>query len=546
MRRFLRLKRFFKPQLTAFFLILIFGLSITAAGFAGEMITGKDVFKYTNKGAVYGSTYRSSSNAPRSLDPHQETYGLTTQVTNNTNNTLLRLTQDMTGVEPDLAKSWRQLDPLTYEFKLHKGVRFHDIPPMNGRELTSTDIKYSIQRVAGKYGKRANFKHRYYFEGKLASIETPDRYTVVFKTKEPYAPFIRYIAAPWSVIVPREAVEKFGNLKRKAMGTGPFILKEFVRGSHITMVKNPNYFKKGLPYLDKIHFKIMRDPQAVLSAFLAGKFDAVGVYFFQLPTVKKEAPDARIYRARGTHMWVIRTPPWIEGKKPLQPPFDKVEVRRAIAHAIDKERLLKLAWGGFGTVQIGCVPNFPPYSLPKEDQVEYNPELSKKLLAQAGYPNGFTTEFITWNLPYVTKPAQVIKEMLAQVGINVNLKTMEMAQYFNRTYRFDYLMSLHIMTAAVDPEEMFLPYYGPVDKSTFYKWSNPEIHKMIMAQSRELDREKRIAMIHKIQRMINEDAPNVFCYTQYRFWAQRPYVNYKFYFNEYQVRTMEECWFAKH
>ncbi|MBW2086152.1 MAG: ABC transporter substrate-binding protein, partial [Deltaproteobacteria bacterium] len=498
------------------------------------------------KGAVYGGVYRFSSNAPRSLGAHQETYGLTTQVTNNTNNTLVRLTQDMTGVEPDLAKSWRRLDPLTYEFKIHKGVRFQDIPPMNGRELTSTDIKYSIQRVAGKYGKRANFKHRYYFEGKLASIETPDRYTVIFKTKEPYAPFIRYIAAPWSTIVPREAVEKYGDLKRKALGTGPFILKEFVRGSHIIMVKNPNYFKKGLPYLDKIHYKIMRDPAAILAAFLAGKHNATGFYFFQLPTVKKEAPECNIFRAKGTHMWVIRTPPWIKGKKPQQPPFDKRKVRQAIGHAIDKKRLLKLAWGGFGTVQIGCVPNFPPFSLPPEDQIEYNPEKAKKLLAEAGYPNGFNTEFITWNLSYVTKPAQVIKEMLAEVGINVNLKTMEMAQYFNKTYRFDYFMSLHIMTAAVDPEEMFAPYYGQVDKSTFYKWSNEKIWKAIAEQSRELDEKKRIAMIHKIQRMVNEDAPNLFCYTQYRFWTNRPYVHYKFYHNEYQVRLMEECWLAKH
>jgi ABC-type transport system substrate-binding protein len=294
----------------------------------------------------------------------------------------------------------------------------------------------------------------------------------------------------------------------------------------------------------------MRDPSAVLAAFLAGKFDASGVYFFQIPTVRKEAPDARIYRQKGTHMWVVRTPPWIKGKhpfeKPLQPPFDSRKVRQAIAHAIDKEKLLKLAWGGFGTVQVGCVPNYPPYSLPKSDQVEYNPEKSKKLLAEAGYPNGFTTEFITWNLPYVSKPAQVIQQMLKEVGINVNLKTMEMAQYFNKTYRFDYLMSLHIMTAAVDPEEMFLPYYGKVETSTFYKWSNEKIWKMIAEQTHELDKKKRTAMIHDIQRAILYDAPNVFCYTQYRFAAIRPYFHIKYYYNEYQIRLAEDWWMGKH
>jgi len=146
----------------------------------------------------------------------------------------------------------------------------------------------------------------------------------------------------------------------------------------------------------------------------------------------------------------------------------------------------------------------------------------------------------------MAKPAQVIKEMMAEVGITLNLKTMEMAQYFNKTYRFDYLMSLHVMTAAVDPEEMIVPYYGKVDKSTFYKWSNEEIWKMIAEQSHELDKKKRVVMIHEIQRKINEDAPNVFLYTQYRFGIFRPYVHPKLYYNEYQTSMFETYWMDKH
>jgi peptide/nickel transport system substrate-binding protein len=129
----------------------------------------------------YGGIYRTLMQAdPRSLDAHQETYGATTVITGNTNSTLLRTNPEMTGWELDLAESYKQIDDTTYEFKIHKGVRFHNVPPVNGRELTSADVKYSIERAMGMYGRKADFKHYYYFD-KIKSIETPDKYTIIFK-----------------------------------------------------------------------------------------------------------------------------------------------------------------------------------------------------------------------------------------------------------------------------------------------------------------------------------------------------------------------------
>ncbi|MBW2060950.1 MAG: ABC transporter substrate-binding protein [Deltaproteobacteria bacterium] len=494
----------------------------------------------------YGGTLRVAMTPPRSLDPHMETYQQTTMVTNNTNNRLLRWNRDLTGVELDLAESWRRINDLTYEFKIRKGVRFHDLPPVNGRELTSADVKYSIERMAGMYGKSSKFKHKYYFENRLTSIETPDKYTIIFKTKEPYAPFIPYIASDWSAIVPKEAVEEFEDLRRKAIGTGPFMFKEFVRGSHITLVKNPNYFKKGLPYLDKIHIKIMRDPAAVMSAFLAKKLDAFGPYFFQVPTIKKEAPEAVILRRKSMHCWILRVPPCVKDYESLKPPFNDRRVRQAISMAIDKKKLLKLAWGGAGTVQIGNVPNFPPYSLTEADQVEYNPEKAKKLLAEAGYPNGFETDFITWNLPYMTMPAQVIKEMLKGVGIQANLKTMEMAQYFNKIYRFNYEMALHVMTAGYDPDDWLGHYFGSPEETTTYKWCNRKVWKLIVEQRRTLDKQKRTALIHEIQKELMRDGATTFLYTQDRFNAHWPYVHRPYYYHPNDPLMGELVWLEKH
>jgi peptide/nickel transport system substrate-binding protein len=164
------------------------------------------------------------SRAVRGLDPHFETWETTLQVVHQTYNALIKFNHDGTKILPDLAEGWEQTDELTYVFRLRRGVRFHDVPPVNGRELTSADVKYSIERqMTDQPGK---FQHAYFFLGKLASIDTPDRYKVVLKTQEPYAPLMNYLASPWTVIVAREVVEKYGDLQRHAIGTGPFIMKE--------------------------------------------------------------------------------------------------------------------------------------------------------------------------------------------------------------------------------------------------------------------------------------------------------------------------------
>jgi peptide/nickel transport system substrate-binding protein len=141
----------------------------------------------------YGGILRTALLAnPRSLDPHMS-WECETPV--NTYNTLLRWNKDMSRHELDLAESLDRPDDLTYVFKLRKGVRFHLLPPVNGREFTSEDVKYSIERAAGMHGLKALFPQRFRFEGKIESILTPDPHTVVIRTKDPYAPLLNYLAS---------------------------------------------------------------------------------------------------------------------------------------------------------------------------------------------------------------------------------------------------------------------------------------------------------------------------------------------------------------
>ena len=488
--------------------------------------------------AKRGGTLVVRSGPIRGIDPHLETWATTLQVVHQTYNALLKFNHDGTKILPDLAESWEQKDDLTYVFRLRQGVKFHNVPPVNGRELTSEDVKYSIERqMTNQPGK---FQHAYFFLDKLASIQTPDKYSIVFKTKESYAPFLNYIASPWTVIVAREVVEKHGDLQRHAIGTGPFIMQEYRRDQEAVFVKNPNYFRKGLPYLDEVRLQYVIDPVAATAAFRGQQTDISYVEFADVASIK--ATNPRVHVAEITTMFpiVLRTRPYDE-QRPLKPPFTEKKVRQAIQAAIKPEEFIEIVRSGWGITMTGPIPTYrKPWALPASARPEFDLKKAKRLLAEAGYANGFETELIVGSPGDNVKSAQVVKDQLAKVGIQVNLKPMEMAQYYNKSYSYDYSMSVHTALTGEEPEEAFRPYYGA--NATYYRWGNKEIHRLIDEQAKILDQKRRVEMVHLIQRMLLDDAPNVFLYTPIAHYGVQPWVkNYTVPINAYDQRY-EEIW----
>jgi peptide/nickel transport system substrate-binding protein len=485
-----------------------------------------------------GGTLVVRSGPIRGIDPHFETWGATMQVVHQTYNALVKFTHDGAKIVPDLAESWEQKDDVTYAFRLRPGVRFHNVPPVNGRELTSEDVKYSIERqMTAQPGK---FQHAYFFLGKLASIQTPDKSTIVFKTKEPYAPFMNYIANPWTVIVAREVVEKHGDLQRHAIGTGPFIMQEYRRDQEAVFVRNPHYFKKGLPYLDEVRIQYVIDNAAATAAFRGQQTDISYLEFADVASIKASDPRVHIAEILSMFPIVLRTRPYDE-QHPQKPPFTEKKVRQAIQAATKPEEFIEISRSGWGVPMVGPIaPNRKPWALPTSDRPEYDLKKAKRLLAEAGYPNGFEVELIVGSPGDNVKTAQVVKDQLAKVGIVVNVKPMEMAQYYNKTYTYDYAMSVHTMLSGEEPEESLRPYFGA--NATYYRWGNKEIHRLIEEQARVLDQARRLEMIHRIQRLVLDDAPNVFLYTPIAHYGVQPWVkNYIVPINAYDQRY-EEIW----
>jgi len=196
---------------------------------------------------------------------------------------------------------------------------------------------------------------------------------------------------------------------------------------------------------------------------------------------------------------------------------------------------------GWGITMTGPIPTYrKPWALPVAARPEFDLKKAKRLLAEAGYGNGFETELIVGSPGDNVKSAQVVKDQLAKVGIQVNLKPMEMAQYYNKSYAYDYSMSVHTNLTGEEPEEAIRPYYGA--NATYYRWGNREIHRLIDEQAKVLDQKKRVEMVHLIQRMLLDDAPNVFLYTPVAHYGVQPWVkNYTVPINAYDQRY-EEIW----
>jgi len=337
--------------------------------------------------------------------------------------------QSTVKMRPQLAESWDNPDPLTYVLHLVKGVKFQNIPPVNGRELTSEDVKFAIE-VYQKGG---------YREAKvspIAKIETPDKYTVKLTLKQPYAGFIEFFGSPVvAQIFAKEAYEAEGGLAKNVVGTGPYIAKEIKEGESFLMVRNPDYWQKDkdgvqLPYIDNIKGFVMSDISAQIAAFRSSQTDLTAlVSLRQVQDVLKTNPDLFLYRVPSA-IWGTLTMYYRLDKKP----FNDVRVRQAISMAIDRDRQVKTLYDGDGD-KMGPLPwvwTYPEWPRPYDKMgkyFQYNPTEAKKLLAEAGYPNGFkmTFQYAELGTGIVENGALMVQEDLRQIGITVDLKRLEAA-----------------------------------------------------------------------------------------------------------------------
>lgn len=494
------------------------------------------------RGGTFIGTIGSS---PRSMDPHFETFPEGTASTDNIYNGLLRYNADVTTIGPDTATAMpEQPDPLTFVFKIQPGIKYQNVAPANGREMTAEDVKYSIERqMTNDPGK---FQSAYFFLNKVSKVEAVDKYTVKFTTFKPYAPFLSYIAHPLTQIILREIVEQDGDLTKRAVGTGPFIFEEWQKDVQFKLRRNPDYFKKDaaggqLPYIDSYIIRVIPDASASRAAFINNDVHAVGVQNTFLEEVKKQVPKAT-YRAQPSQFWrQMRTSPYDGEKIQHRKPYTDIRVRQAIVQAVNKREVLDLVLSGDGALAHGPIlPQFKTWALP-DDPVKFDPADSRKLLEAAGLGSGFDEEMIFANYDDIANQVgEVLKQQMSKIGIRVKLVPMEVAAYFNKTYAYDYNMSHHIPRNNPEPDENLVSYFGPT--ATFFRWGNKEIQELIVKQSETVDQAERQKLVLDVQRKIVLDYPISFMYTPNNHFFTSAKVKGWFYPNDLYQGRKETLW----
>jgi peptide/nickel transport system substrate-binding protein len=349
---------------------------------------------------------------------------------------------------PDLAESWDiSKDGLTYTFRLRHNVKWHD-----GQPFTSADVKFSYLEVLPKYHPTGRVAFAV-----IASVDTPDPYTAVVRLKKPFAPFLFMTNLNNGPILPRHLLEgkdiATAEFNQKPVGTGPFRLAEVVKGSHYMLERNPDYFKPGRPYLDRVVLRVMPSPPSRVLAFEKGEVDVL--YSFFLPreqAARMKGMPGIVFKDYMLFPEVITLFFNLKDSKPL----GDLKVRQAIAHAIDKSFIADKGYFGLSRPAISPIPSNLAWAHNSKVTVyPYDPARAQALLDEAGYRG---PERMGLRLAYdpansaVNKAAEIVAQQLRAVGINVRQTPMERSLMIEKVFKqYEFDLFIHNYTTYGDP-----------------------------------------------------------------------------------------------
>jgi peptide/nickel transport system substrate-binding protein len=445
-----------------------------------------------------------------SLDPHQEQTFATLQPVAPLYSTLLQIDPyKYPNVIGDVATEWTiSPDGLAYTFKIRPGIRFHD-----GSPLTSADVKASYDKILNPPdGVRSIRKHHY---SAVAAVEAPDPGTVVFKLKFPSASLLTNLASPWNVIYPKKYLDKDPNhFKQNVMGSGPFKFKNYTRGSTFEGERNPDYYLKDRPYLNGYKFFISTETSVRAAAVRSGR---AHIEFRDLPVSEVEA----IKRHLGDKVVVQQTPFVIHFDISINntvKPFNDVRVRKALSLGVDRYTGARVLQPLTGLRDVGGLTRpGTEWAMPQAElekfagfgrDAEKNRAEARKLLAEAGYPNGFKVTLKNRNikLPYQDFAVYVIQEW-RKIGIEAEHRPLETASWYadGRDQGNFEVMVFPTGAFVDDPDQLLAPYISGSPQN-WARFSNPAIDDLYARQARTLDPAERRKLVIELQKIVLDNA----------------------------------------
>jgi peptide/nickel transport system substrate-binding protein len=408
-------------------------------------------------------------------------------------NTLVRYGTDF-SIHPELAESWTiESDGKRIVFKLRSGVKFHD-----GTEFDAASVKWNIEH---RIDKDVASPQRALLEPIIDSVEAIDATTVAFNLKQRAPGLLALLGERPGFMISPAAAQKYGkDLGSNPVGTGAFVFKQWVKGSHVEVERNPAYWESGKPHLDKI---ILRDISgAVVGAqrLLTGEIDFVGDLSPQEIKQLQGKPGIRLlpitvgrWHSLQWHMY--------------EPPFNNAKLRQAIAHAIDRKRINDIVMDGKGALIDGPTPEGLWWFNPKAASYPFDPENAKVLLAEAGYPNGFAFSLSTPQIGVFQQMNQLAQEQLAKVGIKVTLDPVAQSEWYDRLVKRRTNFSPNRWTQRPDPDGLLYILFHSKGFANTTGYSNPLVDQLLEEGRNTYDQAQRKKIYDEVQEIIAKDIP---------------------------------------
>ena len=421
------------------------------------------------------------------------------------------LTYDTDGYFlPCLAEGYEiSEDGLEYSFKLQTGIKFH-----NGEDFSAEDVKYTYEKLAGLDGGEPLSQT---FADVIESVETPDEENVVIRLKHVDAGFLCRC-----VIAIQE--KDYQDDSTNPVGTGPYMFDEYVQGQKVVLTKNPDYktVESRIPEVEKVEFRIMTDPNAVLMALKSGDLDVAAIDAAQVDVIGDKFEIVEGLRNTVQLMALNNT---VE-------PFNDVRVRQAVNYAVNKEEIINTIVKGHGQrVDSFLSPRMPFFYNDEMTTYETDIEKAKELLKEAGYPDGFKmTITVPSNYKIHVDAAQVIKSQLEKVGIIADIQLVEWAQWLDQVYtKADYQASIVGHSGKLDPQD-FLNRFQSTYAKNYFKFNDPAYDQLIVDAASTTDPDERAAIYKECQQMLVDQAAAVYIQDPFMIYAvNKAYENVEIY-----------------
>ncbi|HEY7494900.1 MAG TPA: ABC transporter substrate-binding protein, partial [Candidatus Tectomicrobia bacterium] len=408
----------------------------------------------------------------------------------------------------DLAERWEiSEDGKQITFALRQGVKFHD-----GANFTCADAKYSLEKLTDP--KRATTGFVTLMEKVFASASCPGDFTLVLSLKEPSAVILTVLAGAHAVMMKAGIAEQVDRKDPKFLvGTGPFKFKSYTPGVDFRAERNPNYWKPGLPHIDGYQAVVMADLTKIFASFRARQLTMTGIgRHLEKPEadiLKKDFPDAVVALGprAGWDTFVMNV---------SKPPFSEPRVRKAVALATDREKMIEIAAEGWG-MSGGYIGPHTPYGLPLEELQKY-PQFgdnmakrqaeAKRLLAEAGHSRGLDVEYVVRRGPMYERGALSRQDDLKKVGINLKLVLLDTAAFRDRWEKGDFQAFTVLNAVNIDDPVHYYQRFtcnAPVNAS---RYCNPEFDRLFTEQSQTFDVQKRAEITRQMEHMLLQDIPD--------------------------------------